>query len=319
MATPIEHLTLPVNGIRLHVAVAGDGPLVVLLHGFPELWSAWHHQIAGLAAGGFRVAAPDLRGFGASDAPDSPHAYTVVHCVGDVVGIIRALGERSAVVVGHDWGAPIAWNSALLRPDLVRAVVALNGPYRARSPEPPLKVLRDAGLDEYYLFYMQTPSAAAELERDPAATMRTMLFGASGEAALPDEQTLLIPEGGSFLGSFTGTETVPSWVDPDHFARLVSEYDRTGFRKQLYLYHNVDRNWELLAAWCDKPIEQPALLLAGDRDATLVSTWGRRALEAMPDVVPNVRIQWFQGAGHWLQQERPAEVTAALLEFLRAL
>jgi pimeloyl-ACP methyl ester carboxylesterase len=313
----IEHLTLSVNDLRLHVATAGSGPLVVLLHGFPELWSAWHHQIPALAAAGFRVAAPDLRGFGSSDAPEHPHAYTSLHLAGDVIGIIEALGERSAVVVGHDWGAPIAWTSALIRPDVVRAVVALNVPYRARTPQPPLQMLRAAGLDRYYWFYLQTPEAAEELGRDVAATMRTMLFGVSGDAPAPDGDTVLMPESGRFLDAFETSATVPQWVDPEHFARLVSEYERTGFRKPLYLYHNLDLNWELLAAWSGKPIEQPALLLAGERDPTLVNEWGKRALDALPTVVPNVKIQWFERAGHWLQQERPAEVTAALLEFLR--
>jgi pimeloyl-ACP methyl ester carboxylesterase len=313
----LEHLTLSVNGLRLHVATAGAGPLVVLLHGFPELWSAWHHQIPALAAAGFRVAAPDLRGFGQSDGPESPQAYTTLHLAGDVLGVIHALGEHRAIVIGHDWGAPIAWTTALIRPDVVRAVVALNGPYRARTPQPPLEILRAAGLDRYYWFYMQTPAAAEELSRDVAATMRTMLFGVSGEAPAPDADTVLLPHSGRLLDAFASTSSPPKWVDPEHFARLISEYERTGFRKPLYLYHNIDLNWELLAAWSGKPIEQPALLLAGDRDPTLVNEWGRRALDALPGIVPRVRIQWFEGAGHWLQQERPAEVTAALIEFLR--
>jgi pimeloyl-ACP methyl ester carboxylesterase len=317
MSPQIEHLTLSVNGIRLHVAVAGSGPLVVLLHGFPELWSAWHHQIPALAAAGFRVAAPDLRGFGQSEAPEPPHAYTVVHLAGDVIGLIHALGERSAIVVGHDWGAPIAWTSALLRPDIIRGVVALNGPYRARTPEQPTRTLRAAGLDRYYWFYMQTPAAAEELARDVPKTMRTMLFGVSGEAPPPDGDTVLIPEGGGLLDAFVTPSAPPKWVASDHFARLVSEYERTGFRKPLYLYYNFDLNWELLAAWSGKPIEQPALLLAGDRDPTLINEWGKRALDALPAVVPNVKIQMFERAGHWLQQEKPAEVTAALLDFLR--
>lgn len=317
MSALIEHLTLSVDRLRLHVATAGAGPLVVLLHGFPELWSAWHNQIPALAAAGFRVAAPDLRGFGQSDGPESPHAYSTLHLAGDVIGIIHALGEKNAVVVGHDWGAPIAWTSALIRPDVVRAVVALNGPYRARTPQPPLQTLRAAGLDRYYWFYLQTPAAVDELGRDVAATLRTLLFGASGDAPPPDRDTVLMPESGKFLDAFATSSRLPKWVDPNHFARLVSEYERTGFRKPLYLYHNLDLNWELLAAWSGKPIEQPALLLAGDRDPTLINEWGRRALDAMPSVVPNAKIQWLHGAGHWLQQEKPAEVTAALLDFLR--
>lgn len=318
MTTELEHLTLSVNGLRLHVAVQGSGPLVVLLHGFPELWSAWHHQIPALAAAGFRVAAPDLRGFGQSDAPDAAQSYTVVHNVGDVIGIIHALDARTAIVVGHDWGAPIAWNAALLRPDVVRAVVALNVPYRGRTPEPPTRTLRAAGLDRYYSLYFQTPSAVRELERDVEHTLRCMLFGCSGEAPMPTEATVLVREGGGFLDGFPSVAEPPRWVDPRHFARLVAEYRRTGFQKPLYLYNNFDLNWELLAAWSGRTIEQPALFLGGDRDPTLVGVWGKRVLEALPRTVPNVQVRMFEGAGHWLQQERPDEVTRALLEFARA-
>ncbi|HKP58738.1 MAG TPA: alpha/beta hydrolase [Polyangiales bacterium] len=313
----LEHLTIPVNGVRLHVVVQGEGPLIVLLHGFPELWSAWHHQIPALADAGFRVAAPDLRGFGQSDAPEAPHQYSVVHNAGDVIALVQALGARTAMLVGHDWGAPIAWNTALIRPDVVRAVVALNGPYRARTPEPPLRTLRAAGLERYYMFYLQTPEAAAELERDVEHSLRTLLAGVAGEAPTPTEYTALIQEGKGFLESFDAVTEPPRWIDPGHFARLVAEYRRTGFQKPLYLYHNVDLNWELLAAWSGKRIEQPALFLGGDRDPTLVNSWGKQALQALPTVVPQVKVQMFEGAGHWLQQERPAEVTRALLEFAR--
>ncbi|HKU39099.1 MAG TPA: alpha/beta hydrolase [Polyangiales bacterium] len=317
MGSAIEHLTLTVNGIRLHVAVAGSGPLVILLHGFPELWSAWQHQLTALAGAGYRVAAPDLRGFGQSDAPDDARAYSVLHAAGDVIGLVHALDASTATVVGHDWGAPIAWTSALIRPDVIRAVAALNGPYRARTPRPPSELLRDSGQDRYYWFYMQTAAAVAELERDVPATLRKLLFGVSGDAPPPGEDFVLIAEGRGLLDAFPDTDQLPAWLDAGHFARLVAEYQRTGFRKPLYLYHNFDYNWELLAAWSGKRIDQPALMLYGDRDPTLINPWGKRALEALPTHVPNVRIQAIHGAGHWLQQERPAEVSRALLDFLQ--
>lgn len=316
MSSTLEHLTLTVAGVRLHVAVQGEGPLVVLLHGFPELWSAWHHQMPALAKAGYRVAAPDLRGFGQSDAPEHPHQYTVLHNAGDVIGIIQALGERSAVVVGHDWGAPIAWTTALIRPDVVTAVAGLSSPHRARSPQPPMQMLRAAGLTRFYWFYFQTPEAAREMDRDVAKTLRTMLFGVSGEAPPPDENSTMVPDGG-LLAAFPSVAEPPKWIDREHFDRLVAEYTRTGFQKPLYLYHNFDLSWELLAAWSGKQIEQPALFLGGEKDPTLFSAVGKQAVANLPNVVPRVRTQLFPGAGHWLQQERPAEVTQALLEFLR--
>lgn len=319
----LEHRTIGVNGVGLHVATQGSGPLVVLLHGWPELWYAWRHQIAALAAAGYRAAAPDMRGFGASDAPAEVEAYTIFHLVGDLVGLIGALGERRAVVVGHDWGASVAWHAALLRPDLVRAVVAMSVPFRGRAPAPPIRALREAGQGRFYMVYFQEPGVAeAEFERDPAATLRRILGAGSAadQDGRPPAARLTLPPGGGFLDARPDPAQLPPWLGEQDIAYMAAEYRRTGFRGGLNLYRNIDRNWELLAPWQGAAVPQPALFVAGSRDAVIGTAAGRASLEAMPSVVPNLRrTLLIEGGGHWIQQERPDEVNAALIEFLRGL
>lgn len=313
------------NGVRLSVVDEGRGPLVLLCHGWPELAFSWRHQIAPLASAGFRVLAPDLRGFGRSDAPDDIAAYSVLDMVGDLVSLVAAAGEERAVIVGHDWGATIAWTAALLRPDLFRAVAALSVPFRPRGPAPPVAALRAAGRHDFYWVYFQEPGVAeAEFERDPAATIRRLLYWGSGDAppgGRRSEAGLLgVQPGGGFLDGATDPAALPAWLDPAALEHHVAEYRRTGFRGGLNLYRNLDRNWALLAPWQGARVRPPALFVAGTRDAVIRAPLGRAALDAMPGWVPNLRrTVLIEGAGHWIQQERPAEVTAALLEFLQGL
>lgn len=314
--------TIPVNGVTLRVTEAGEGPLVLLCHGWPELAHSWRHQIGPLAAAGYRVVAPDLRGFSGSEAPQDVQAYTLLHLVGDMVGLVHALGADRAVIVGHDWGAGIAWASALLRPDLFRAVAALSVPQRPRGPAPPVRSLVAAGRGRFYWAYFQEPGVAeAEFERDVDDTLRRILGGLSaGDGPRDPNQVLMLPEGGGFLDMLRRPERLPDWLGEDDLALTVEAYRRTGFRGGLNLYRNLDRNWELLAPWEGAMVRQPALFVAGTRDPVILSPFGRQALETMPARVPGLRRSLLiEGAGHWIQQERPAEVTAALLEFLAGL
>jgi pimeloyl-ACP methyl ester carboxylesterase len=185
MAAELKHHTLNVNGIRMHVAEQGTGPLVLMCHGWPELWYSWRHQLPAVAAAGFRAVAPDMRGFGETEAPADVNDYSIMHTVGDVVGLVSALGEKKAIIVGHDWGAPVAWTAAMMRPDLFPAVVAMSVPHRPRSAAAPLQTLRDAGLGNFYWIYFQKPGVAeAEFERDPAVTLRKLLYGVSGDVPI---------------------------------------------------------------------------------------------------------------------------------------
>jgi epoxide hydrolase A/B len=316
----VKHHTVTANGIDMHVAEMGAGPLVLLCHGWPEFWFSWRHQLPALADAGFRVAAPDMRGYGRTAAPADVAHYTLLHLVGDMVGLVAALGEREAIIVGHDWGAPVAWTAALLRPDMFRAVAALSVPHRARGPAPPLAMIRAAGMENFYWIYFQAPGVAeAEFEADVAATMRRILCGAfAGDGARRGKHPLDLAPGAGLLDHVVAPARLPPWIDEAELAQFVAEFRRTGFRGGLNWYRNIDRNWELLAPWQDATIRQPALFIAGARDAVIRGAMGERALAQMPGVVPNLTDTLIiDGAGHWIQQERPAEVNAALLRFLQ--
>jgi pimeloyl-ACP methyl ester carboxylesterase len=311
--------TIPVNGIEMNVAEYGAGPLVLMCHGWPELWYSWRHQLVALAAAGFRAVAPDMRGFGRTSAPDDVSAYTILHNVGDVVGLVAALGETRALIVGHDWGAPVAWHAALMRPDLFPAVVAMSVPHRRRGAMPPLEVLRKAGKSDYYYLYFQTQEAEDEFARDPRFTLRRVLTIGSGDTPREQKMSMYVDRQQGFLGQRRDPLPLPSWLTEADVDVFADEYRRSGFRGGLNWYRNIDRNWALTAPWHDAKITQPALFIAGTNDAVITGSMGKRALDEMGDVVPNLKRKLLiEGAGHWIQQERPDAVNAALIEFARA-
>ena len=318
MTAEIRHRVIPANGIEMHLAEAGDGPLVLMCHGWPELWYSWRHQLMALAEAGFHAVAPDMRGFGQTSAPDDVGAYTILHNVGDMVALTDALGGKRALIVGHDWGAPVAWHCALLRPDLFPAVVAMSVPHRRRGPLPPLDTLRKAGKSDYYYLYFQEQSAEDEFARDPRYTLARILYIGSGDTPRDDKMSMYVDRARGFLGSPRGAVPLPPWLTEQDIAVFAAEYARTGFRGGLNWYRNIDRNWELTAPWHAAKIMQPALFIAGTHDAVITGSMGQRALDEMDSVVPNLRGKiLLEGAGHWIQQERPAEVNAALVEFAR--
>jgi pimeloyl-ACP methyl ester carboxylesterase len=306
----LTHRTIYANGLRFHIAESGQGPLVLLCHGFPECWYSWRHQLPALAEAGFHAVAPDMRGFGQTEAPDDISEYTIGHNIADMVQLVSALGGQQAVIVGHDWGAPVAWNSALLRPDIFRAVVAMSVPYRARPPVAPLKALHDAGTTNFYWQYFQAPGVAeAEFERDVDRTVRTLLYGKG--------ISLMMKPGQGFLADATIPEQLPSWLTDEDITYFVETYRRSGYRGGLNWYRNIDRNWELSAAWEGMKVRQPALFIAGSEDPVI--KFSAKALEQLPTTVPGLKKTLvIPGSGHWIQQERPAEVNAAILEFLHS-
>jgi pimeloyl-ACP methyl ester carboxylesterase len=318
MTAEIKHRSVDVNGIRLHLAEQGEGPLVLLCHGWPELWYSWRYQLPALAAAGYHAVAPDMRGYGRSEAPAEVRAYGLLHLVGDMVGLLRALGVEKAAIVGHDWGAPVAWGSALLRPDLFPVVAAMSVPHRARTPIPPLELLRKAGLDNFYWLYFQTPGVAeAEFERDVTATLRRILYTGSGDAPKDRGLGLVLKPGQGFLDNTLDPDRLPPWLTEADIAVMAEEFRKSGFRGGLNYYRNIDLNWELLAPWQDAMIRQPALFIAGALDAVITGTIGKGALETLPTLVPGLKRKLIiDRAGHWIQQERPREVNAALIAFL---
>jgi pimeloyl-ACP methyl ester carboxylesterase len=315
-----KHRTVETNGIRMHLAEAGAGPLVVLCHGFPESWYSWRHQLLALAQAGYHAVAPDMRGYGQTDRPEAIDQYTLLHMVGDVVGLVEALGEPNAVIAGHDWGAPVAWHAALLRPDVFRAVIGLSVPYRPRGRARPTTVMPQTADAVFYQLYFQEPDVAeADLQRDTRRSLRSMLVGASGDATSAG-LTPMVRRGGSLFDGIEPTPALPAWLTEADLDFYVEEFTRTGFRGGLNWYRNIDRNWELLGPFRGAKIGVPALYIAGDRDLVVRFPGMDKVLAALKTSTPRLhRSIMLPGCGHWTQQERPSEVNAAILEFLGTL
>jgi pimeloyl-ACP methyl ester carboxylesterase len=307
--------TVPANGIELFLLEQGEGPLVVLCHGWPELSYSWRHQIPAIAAAGFHVVAPDMRGFGRTSAPADVDAYGIFDTVGDMVALVAALGAKQAAIVGHDWGAPVAWHAAMFRPDVFTAVAGLSVPPPTRGRGLPLVTLRESGITNFYWQYFQPQGTAeAELERDVGLTMRTVLGrGFSDPAA-----SLFIEEGKGFLGDARADRPLPDWLSEADLIYFSEAYRKSGFRGGLNWYRNIDRNWELTAPWQDAQIHQPSLFIAGSKDSVITGLIGGKRVADMERVLPNLRQKLIiEGAGHWIQQEHAEEVNAALIAFLK--
>ena len=317
----MNHFSVDAGGIRLHVVEAGEGPLVLLVHGFPESWYSWRHQLPALADAGYHAVALDVRGYGRSSAPPNVEDYRMLRLVADNVALVAALGEQQAVVVGHDWGAPIAWNSALLRPDIFRAVAGLSVPYSPAGDTRPSDAFRRMGGDEeFYIEYFQQPGRAeAELEQDVRRWLLGFYFTASGDAPPPTGGTVAtIPHGAQMRDRFAYPDPLPAWFTASDLDVYAGEFERTGFTGGLNRYRNVDRDWEDLAAFRGRPIEVPALFIGGSKDGPTI--WGAPAIERFPQTLPRLhRSVILDGCGHWTQQERPADVNRELLDFLSSL
>jgi pimeloyl-ACP methyl ester carboxylesterase len=304
-----------VNGIEMFLLEQGEGPLVILCHGWPELSYSWRHQIPAIAEAGFHVVAPDMRGFGRTGAPDDIEAYSIFDLVGDMVALVAALGQKQAAIIGHDWGAPVAWHAALFRPDLFSAVAGLSVPPPWRGRGRPLDSLREAGINNFYWQYFQSPGVAeSEFERDVGLTMRTLLGrGFSDPAA-----SLFVEDGKGFLGDTSIERPLPDWLGEADLAHFIEAYRKSSFRGGLNWYRNIDRNWELTAPWQGAQIRQPSLFIAGSKDSVITGLIGAKRVAELERVLPNLKQKLIiDGAGHWIQQECPDQVNAALIGFLK--
>lgn len=311
------------NGIRLRVVVEGKGPLCVLVHGWPESWYSWRHQIDPLVEAGFRVCVPDVRGYGGSDKPEAIEAYDLTQMTDDVVGLIDALGERQAILIGHDWGAPIVWTTAIRYPERVRAVVGLSVPHLGRGNRPTIELFREIYKDRFfYQLYFQQPGVAEkELEADPAATIRKVYYSASGD--IKDEQRSFMARkapDATMLEGMIDPDPLPAWLTEEDVAYYAGEFRGSGFRGPLHRYRNYERDWKLLPELSERKITQPALFIVGERDPVMRFGPGIRLSDLMDPWYTDLRGKIeMEGGGHWIQQERPAEVNQALLTFLAGL
>lgn len=265
-----------------------------------------------------------MRGYGQTDRPESIDQCTLLHLVGDMVGLLDALEAPTAVIAGHDWGAPVAWHAALLRPDRFRAVIGLSVPFRPRGSTRPTTVMPQTADSLFYQLYFQEPGVAeAELERDPRETIRRLLYAGSGDSkqGLAGQGGVgMVPRNGGFLTGRESPTTLPPWLTESDVDFYAGEFGRTGFRGGLNWYRNIDRSWELLAPWSGAKVTVPALYVAGDRDLVVAFPGMDKLLAALKLFIPELRQTiMLPGCGHWTQQERPAEVNKAMLDFLRSL
>lgn len=305
------------NGIELNIAEQGEGPLVLMLHGFPESWYSWRHQFEPIAAAGFHAVAPDMRGYGKSDKPQDISAYNQVEVVNDIIGLIPALGYDTAIVLGHDWGAPTAWSCALHHTDKVTAVGALSVPFSPRPEAPPLDTLRKVFKDQFfYQLYFQEPGVAeAELEANVEVSLRKFYHMASGDVDL----TTLTPKGpdDDLLTSIPDPGKLGDWCSDEDLAYYVGEFERSGFRGPLNYYRNHNLTWELTKG-APITITQPAMFAAGTRDGVIIMA--AEALKVLRQRVPNLLVnELIPDIGHWTQQEAPEAVNKLILKFLEDL
>ncbi|GAA0870472.1 alpha/beta hydrolase [Brevundimonas basaltis] len=311
---------IPTDRLNQKVLEAGSGPLVLLVHGFPELGISWRAQVEALAAAGYHAVAPDMRGYGGTDKPVETAAYGILDLVGDMVDLVRALGEESCVVVGHDWGAPVAWHCALTRPDLFRAVFGLSVPFQPRRPKGPptaamATISKRLGLGELYISQFQHTDAHRVFEADVATALRKGFYAYDGATADDRQSTGFIAEGKDFISAVPDDATLPPWMNEAHFQEYVAAFSVGGFKGPVDWYRNLDANWAATAFLQDARIRVPSGFAVGERDP--VRHYAGAAEETLKDWAPDLRIQRvIPDAGHWIQQERPDEVNRLLLEFL---
>ena len=309
------------NGIRMRIAEMGEGPLVLLLHGWPESWYSWRHQLPALAKAGFHAVAPDLRGYGKSDAPQAVEAYDIVNLTGDAVGILDALGEETAVVVGHDWGALVAWHCVLLHPKRFRALVAMSVPYGGRRQESLITTLkRGFGDNFFYILYFQEPGVAdAEFDKDPRGILSRLYLSPDSPREKP---TLTDPKmsAGGWIPRLGAPKKLPDWLTAEDLDYYVQQFTEARFRGGINFYRNFHRNWEITSQLADAQIQQPVLFVAGEKDSVIRGATQSKLTDQMSQVAKDLRgVKLIPNIGHWVQQESPEETNTAMVDFLKAL
>ena len=316
--TEITHRTIQLStGIAMHVAEAGEGAPVVFCHGFPELWYSWRHQLPALAEAGWRAIAPDMRGYGGSDAPPNIEDYTQEAICADMDALLDALGEEQAVFVGHDWGGAVVWNMAQHHPQRVRAVAGINTPAAPRAPINPLEAMKmDPGRFDYQLYFQEPGVAEAELGADVRRTFILMLRSSKAEDRIDAlAGTSGVRERGGLLVGMPEDAERSVMLTEDDLQVFVDAYEQTGFRGGLNWYRNHGRNWEWSAAVEGKQIEQPALMVTAGRDPVLIPEMSH----GMEDWIPNLARGHIEDCAHWTQQEAPEELNRILLDWLAGL
>jgi pimeloyl-ACP methyl ester carboxylesterase len=309
-------------GNRLRVAVTGSGPLVLMVHGFPESWFSWRHQMPAVAAAGFTAAALDVRGYGGSDKPAAIEAYSITELAADIAAVIDALDPAGAVLVGHDWGAPQVYGASLIYPGKVRGVVGLSIPALDYVDRRPSEFWARVYPDKlfYQAYFWRPGPAEAELEADPYRTIRLLYYALSGDRP-PGANALVRPAGAtSLLAGLPDPDPLPSWLTTEDVAYYAESFARGGFRAPLNRYRAQDIDVEQLRPYAGRKIEQPALFIAGGHDpARYMAPGVDRYADPVPRFADCRGIHVLDGIGHWVQQEAPDAVNRLILEFLHTL
>ena len=316
---PVREHSIETNGVTLRVLDAGSGPAVLLSHGFPELAYSWRYQSQPLAAAGFRVFVPDQRGYGGSSRPDAIEDYDIVHLTDDLGGILDALGEESAVMVGHDWGSFVVSHMATMKPERTRALVNMSVPYTPRGPMSVVDLLKMAIPEDtffYILYFQEVGPADEDLARDPRETVTRLLCGTrldeSNAASMLEMATK--KDGRGFVDRMPpAPDMLPSWITQEEVDHYVEVFAQTGFTGGINWYRNFHRNWEITPHLADAKVDKPAYFIAGKQDPVI---GGRDSGFDSPMLLDWRGETIIEGAGHWVQQEKPAEVNAALIAFL---
>jgi pimeloyl-ACP methyl ester carboxylesterase len=310
------------NGIKLRVAEAGKGPLVVLVHGWPESWYSWRHQIPAIAAAGYHVIAPDMRGYGKSDKPAAVEDYDVVDLSGDIVGLLDALGEEKAILIGHDWGAVATWNTVLLHPDRFSAMIAMSVPNGGRGAAAPLASMKAAfGDNFYYILYHNEPGGVAEAEydSDPRGIL-SRLYASTDTPRDPPTVTDPKRSAGGWIPRLGKPKELPPWLMQADLDYFVTEFSEAGFRGGVNYYRNFDRNWQITPQLAGARIKVPVAFIAGTDDIVIRGAKEDQLRTQMSRVADDLRaVKLVPGAGHWIQQEKPQETNAFILDFLAGL
>lgn len=309
------------NGINMRIAEMGEGPLVLLVHGWPESWYSWRHQLKALAKAGYRAVAPDMRGYGKTDKPDAVEAYDIEHLTADLAGLVDALGEKSAVLIGHDWGAVASWNAMLFYPDKFSALVAMSVPYQGRAPISPIEAMRQRFADNFFyiLYFQEWNVAEREFDADPRGILSRLYLSPDSPREEPELKNPRRSAGG-WIPRMGAPKELPPWLQQEDLDYYVKEFSEAGFRGGINYYRNFHRNWELTARFAGSTINAPVLFLAGAGDSVIGGRTAEQLSAAMAPVVKDLRgVELIPDTGHWVQQERPEETNALVLKFLDSL
>ncbi len=313
--------TIQTNGINMRIAEMGEGPLVLLIHGWPESWYSWRHQLPALAAAGYHAVAPDMRGYGKTDAPEKVEDYDIEHLTADVVGIIDALGEEKAVVVGHDWGSIVAWNCVLLHPDRFSALIAMSVPYGGRGDQSLIDQLKAAYGDNFFyiLYYQDYGVAEKEFDADPRGILSRLYLSPDSPREAP-EVTDPKASAGGWIPRLGAPKGLPDWLTQEDLDYYVNEFTEAGFRGGINYYRNFHRNWEITPQLSGAKVKQPVLFIAGAEDIVIRGATAEQLKFMMGNATEDLRdVVLFPEIGHWVQQEAPEKTNEAMLAFLKGL